>query len=173
MLGDPTSAGLSRLKFALAIEEKINAELSKELPKHKIYAYFIAGFRPAPDEDFYLSSDGSDVKSTDKVLVDNVSPTLAGLRTAWQDSPHLMLFYRVTDDIARLDRQTLRKRYMDVAAEAICAFVSVAPQSDGTAQAGGGGGPYDNACGRRPIRRRGEGENHGSPSLSDRLRHCL
>ena len=70
-------------KFNRRIEVSVNDELRPH--KCRIRAYYIARFAPFPN-DLKLQSDGAwhDVKT--------LSPSVAGLETAWKAVPHLWLF---------------------------------------------------------------------------------
>ncbi len=109
-------SGLNRLKFAVEIEKKVNGELRKTHPNHRLYIYYFTGFRPVPDKDFYLSAA---IGSPDAVAVDDVSPSLEGLRSAWNRAPQMMMFYQVTDDIVDDDPATLKDTYEKAASAAI------------------------------------------------------
>jgi hypothetical protein len=99
-------SGIARLRFGMKLEEEVRKHLSGD---HRVFVYYIGGFRAAPEESFYLCSKGR----TDPTYIDDVSPTLSALRTAWEQCPQMMLFYELSESTRFLNTQALNGHYSE------------------------------------------------------------
>ncbi len=98
---------LGRFKFAQELEEMLSGELEGDVGK--LFVYYNAPFKAAPK-----SMELSDPRNSDmgqRIPVDDISPSIASLRTAWEKSPQLLVYYRVTEGNRNLDAKTLHSLY--------------------------------------------------------------
>jgi HD superfamily phosphohydrolase len=99
-------SGIARLRFGMKLEEEIKTHLKGD---QRVFVYYIGSFRAAPDESFYLS--GKDRQ--EPTYIDEVSPTLSALRTAWEQCPQMMLFYEISDNNRSLNTKSLNSIYSE------------------------------------------------------------
>lgn len=96
---------VGRLVFARTLEEVINKKIGLE--GHRLHIYYIAKFHAAPTPDYYLSEQGDERT----IQMEDVSPILFSLRTAWDVSPHMLIFYEVNQTTRDLSREVLFNTY--------------------------------------------------------------
>jgi len=112
---------LGRFQFAIDFENLATAKI--ERPGHRLFVSYIAPFKAAPDRMILTERNSSTVTA-----VDDVSPTVASLKTAWNKSPQISVFYEVNQVNAGLAKPTLDDIYNKAikdALEEMCNWESI------------------------------------------------
>lgn len=84
---------LGRFKFAQALEKAVNKDFP--IDGVKIYIYYIAAFKAAPDEEFRFYDQKGGMEG---ISFQQISPALASLETAWQRCPQIMCYFSFEND---------------------------------------------------------------------------
>ncbi|MEQ8964872.1 MAG: HD domain-containing protein [Azospirillaceae bacterium] len=99
---------LGRFKFAQDFEAIATKLIGQR--DHRLFVAYTAPFRAGPSRLYFTESAAGEMR---RIEVDDVSPTIASLRDAWEHSPQISVFYEVTEAVKNMGKSLLSPIYND------------------------------------------------------------